>query len=97
MIRFTSGVTGSVSPAGPPARALLLYRFTGENEVDLMSTFVPEAFRGQGVAALLSQVTRTRTRTSQTLCWKMTEMCVSRLPSTSCWKRSSELTFPVGT
>uniref|UniRef100_A0A8C2X720 Protein NATD1 n=1 Tax=Cyclopterus lumpus TaxID=8103 RepID=A0A8C2X720_CYCLU len=35
--------------------AVLLYRFTGEKEVDLMSTFVPEAFRGQGVAALLSQ------------------------------------------
>uniref|UniRef100_A0A674PKZ9 Protein NATD1 n=1 Tax=Takifugu rubripes TaxID=31033 RepID=A0A674PKZ9_TAKRU len=48
-------VTGSVSSAGPPEGAVLLYRFTGENEVDLMSTFVPEAFRGRGVAALLSQ------------------------------------------
>ncbi|KAM7371446.1 hypothetical protein PAMP_008690 [Pampus punctatissimus] len=35
--------------------ATLLYRFTGEQEVDLMSTYVPESFRGQGVAALLSQ------------------------------------------
>lgn len=95
MIQFSSGVTGSVSSAGPPERAVLLYRFTGENEVDLMSTFVPEAFRGRGVAALLSQVTRTRT--SQTLRWEMTEMHVFRLPSTSWLKRSSELTFPVGT
>lgn len=83
MIQFTSGVTGSVSSAGPPERAVLLYRFTADNEVDLMSTFVPEAFRGRGVAALLSQVTRTRTRTSQTLWWNMTEMHVFRLPSTS--------------
>lgn len=36
--------------------AVLQYRFTGEKEVDLMSTYVPEAFRSQGVAALLSQV-----------------------------------------
>ncbi|XP_067427505.1 protein NATD1-like isoform X2 [Thunnus thynnus] len=36
-------------------RATLLYRFTGEKEVDLMSTYVPESFRGQGVAALLSK------------------------------------------
>ncbi|XP_051243378.1 protein NATD1-like isoform X1 [Dicentrarchus labrax] len=35
--------------------AVLRYRFTGEKEVDLMSTFVPETFRGQGVAAVLSQ------------------------------------------
>ncbi|KAI3359489.1 hypothetical protein L3Q82_013889 [Scortum barcoo] len=35
--------------------AVLYYRFTGEKEVDLMSTFVPETFRGQGVAAQLSQ------------------------------------------
>ncbi|XP_008292039.1 protein GTLF3B-like [Stegastes partitus] len=35
--------------------AVLHYRFTGTKEVDLMSTFVPETFRGQGVAALLSQ------------------------------------------
>uniref|UniRef100_UPI0037E996AD protein NATD1-like n=1 Tax=Semicossyphus pulcher TaxID=241346 RepID=UPI0037E996AD len=35
--------------------AVLLYRFTGEQEVDLMSTYVPETFRGRGVAALLSQ------------------------------------------
>ncbi|CAN9505986.1 unnamed protein product [Ophioblennius macclurei] len=35
--------------------AFLKYEFTGEKEVDLMSTFVPEMFRGHGVAALLSQ------------------------------------------
>ncbi|KAA8585512.1 hypothetical protein FQN60_004206 [Etheostoma spectabile] len=35
--------------------AVLYYRFTGEKEVDLMSTYVPASFRGQGVAALLSQ------------------------------------------
>lgn len=36
--------------------AVLHYRFTGEKEVDLMSTYVPETFRGRGVAAVLSQV-----------------------------------------
>ncbi|KAM7387542.1 hypothetical protein PAMA_009927 [Pampus argenteus] len=48
----------SVTPgrgAGSRECATLLYRFTGEQEVDLMSTYVPESFRGQGVAALLSQ------------------------------------------
>lgn len=35
---------------------MLHYRFTGEQEVNLLSTYVPEAFRGQGVAALLAQV-----------------------------------------
>ncbi|KAM9744881.1 protein NATD1-like isoform 1-T1 [Menidia menidia] len=40
---------------GVQEQAVLLYRFTAEKEVDLMSTFVPETFRGQGVAALLSQ------------------------------------------
>ncbi|KAF3699778.1 Protein NATD1 N-acetyltransferase domain-containing protein 1 [Channa argus] len=50
--RFT--VTPS-SGAGPRECAVLQYRFTGEKEVDLMSTYVPEAFRSQGVAALLSQ------------------------------------------
>ncbi|KAF6736687.1 Protein NATD1 [Oryzias melastigma] len=35
--------------------AVLLYKFTGEKEVDLMSTFVPETIRGQGAAAVLSQ------------------------------------------
>ncbi|KAM4717928.1 protein NATD1-like [Anableps anableps] len=35
--------------------AVLYYKFTGEKEVDLMSTFVPETFRGQGIAAVLSQ------------------------------------------
>lgn len=36
--------------------AVLRYRFTGEKEVDLMSTNVPESFRGRGVAAVLSKV-----------------------------------------
>lgn len=35
---------------------MLHYRYTGEKEVNLLSTYVPEAFRGQGVAALLTQV-----------------------------------------
>ncbi|XP_029364928.1 protein NATD1-like isoform X2 [Echeneis naucrates] len=35
--------------------AVLSYSFIGDKEVDLMSTYVPEALRGQGVAALLSQ------------------------------------------
>ncbi|XP_070780027.1 protein NATD1-like [Enoplosus armatus] len=43
------------SGAGAHDCAVLHYRFTGEKEVDLMSTYVPETFRGQGVAALLSQ------------------------------------------
>nr|XP_057904611.1 protein NATD1-like [Doryrhamphus excisus] len=48
----------TVSPAGGTGAnetATLLYRFTAPNQVDLMSTFVPESFRGQGVAALLSK------------------------------------------
>lgn len=52
-------MNGVLSSAASPEGAVLRYRFTGENEVELMSTFVPEAFRGRGVAALLSQVTRT--------------------------------------
>ncbi|KAF7227415.1 protein NATD1 isoform X2 [Nothobranchius furzeri] len=36
-------------------QAVLYYRFTGDKQVDLMSTFVPETFRGQRIAALLSQ------------------------------------------
>ncbi|XP_018517056.1 protein NATD1 [Lates calcarifer] len=43
------------SGAGTHECAVLSYKFTGEKEVDLMSTYVPETFRGQGVAALLSQ------------------------------------------
>lgn len=43
------------SGTGPSESAVLLYRFTAEKEVDLMSTYVPVSFRGQGVAALLSQ------------------------------------------
>ncbi|CAK6968878.1 protein NATD1-like [Scomber scombrus] len=48
----------SVSPdsgAGADECAVLRYKFTGEKEVDLMSTYVPESFRGQGIAAQLSQ------------------------------------------
>ncbi|KAM9843780.1 protein NATD1-like [Aulostomus maculatus] len=41
--------------AGADECATLRYRFTGDQEVDLMSTYVPESFRGQGVAALLAQ------------------------------------------
>ncbi|XP_047426828.1 protein NATD1-like [Mugil cephalus] len=43
------------SGAGAEECAVLQYKFTGEKEVDLMSTFVPEACRGQGVAAVLSE------------------------------------------
>ncbi|XP_041830123.1 protein NATD1-like [Melanotaenia boesemani] len=43
------------SGAGAHEYAVLHYRFIGEKQVDLMSTFVPESFRGQGVAAVLSQ------------------------------------------
>lgn len=54
MWTLTSGVSES---------AILIYRFTSANEVDLVSTFVPEACRGQGVAALLSKVTEQHSRT----------------------------------
>uniref|UniRef100_A0A3P8TPW8 Protein NATD1 n=1 Tax=Amphiprion percula TaxID=161767 RepID=A0A3P8TPW8_AMPPE len=43
------------SGAGVHECAVLHYSFIGNKEVDLMSTFVPDTFRGQGVAALLSQ------------------------------------------
>lgn len=43
-------------PTGSSDSAVLYYRFTGEKEVDLMSTYVPETFRGQGLAADLSRV-----------------------------------------
>ncbi|XP_029914288.1 protein NATD1-like [Myripristis murdjan] len=43
------------SGAGLGECAVLRYRFTGEKEVDLMSTNVPESFRGRGVAAVLSK------------------------------------------
>ncbi|XP_005814446.2 protein NATD1-like [Xiphophorus maculatus] len=51
--RFT--VTTGSSGEGDSECAVLCYRFTGQKEVDLMSTFVPETFRGQGIAAALSQ------------------------------------------
>ncbi|XP_063326936.1 protein NATD1-like [Pelmatolapia mariae] len=50
--RFT--VTAGSSTADHEC-GVLKYRFTGEKEVDLMSTFVPETYRGHGVAALLSR------------------------------------------
>ncbi|KAL0993347.1 hypothetical protein UPYG_G00106440 [Umbra pygmaea] len=40
---------------GKQDSAVLHYKFTGEKEVDLLSTDVPESFRGKGVAALLSK------------------------------------------
>ncbi|XP_008401801.1 protein NATD1-like isoform X2 [Poecilia reticulata] len=51
--RFT--VTTGSSGEGGSGCAVLHYRFTGQKEVDLMSTFVPETFRGRGVAAALAQ------------------------------------------
>ncbi|KAF0033243.1 protein NATD1 isoform X1 [Scophthalmus maximus] len=53
--RFTVAPGGSGAAAEARDCAVLSYRFTGEKEVDLMSTFVPETFRGRGVAALLTQ------------------------------------------
>ncbi|KAM3863977.1 protein NATD1-like [Diretmus argenteus] len=41
--------------AGNRECAVLRYRFTGEKELELISTHVPESFRGQGVAALLAK------------------------------------------
>ncbi|XP_034046085.1 protein NATD1-like [Thalassophryne amazonica] len=48
--RFTATPAG-----GSSERAALRYRYTAENQVDLTSTYVPELFRGQGIAALLTQ------------------------------------------
>uniref|UniRef100_A0AAY5KWD1 Protein NATD1 n=1 Tax=Esox lucius TaxID=8010 RepID=A0AAY5KWD1_ESOLU len=45
----------SLDVEGKQDNAVLRYRFTGEKEVDLFSTIVPESFRGKGVAALLSK------------------------------------------
>ncbi|XP_056144533.1 protein NATD1-like [Lampris incognitus] len=39
--------------------ARLRYAFTGEKEVDLLATYVPESFRGKGVAALLAKAAMT--------------------------------------
>ncbi|XP_061605269.1 protein NATD1-like [Phyllopteryx taeniolatus] len=50
--RFTVSTS---SRTGVSESAILSYRFTAADEVDLISTFVPEAYRGQGVAALLSK------------------------------------------
>ncbi|XP_034567916.1 protein NATD1-like [Notolabrus celidotus] len=52
--RFTVS-PGSSGTGTPEDQAILKYRYTGDREVDLMSTYVPEIFRGQGVAARLSQ------------------------------------------
>nr|XP_033945106.1 protein NATD1-like [Pseudochaenichthys georgianus] len=51
--RFT--VTPGSGAGGHAECAVLHYKFIGEKEVDLVSTYVPDTFRGQGVAALLSQ------------------------------------------
>ncbi|XP_029997683.1 protein NATD1-like [Sphaeramia orbicularis] len=51
--RFT--VAPGSGADGPQDHAVLYYKFIGENEVDLMSTYVPESYRGQGVAAILSK------------------------------------------
>ncbi|XP_075999410.1 protein NATD1-like [Genypterus blacodes] len=48
----------TVSPGvgeGSHESAVLCYKSTAEKEVDLSSTYVPESFRGRGVAALLSK------------------------------------------
>ncbi|KAG7271843.1 hypothetical protein CRUP_023753, partial [Coryphaenoides rupestris] len=53
-LRFTVSL-GGVEAGETQQCAVLRYKFTGERRVDLMSTAVPEAFRGAGVAALLSK------------------------------------------
>ncbi|KAK7938385.1 hypothetical protein WMY93_001711 [Mugilogobius chulae] len=47
----------TVSPpeSGKGEESVLSYRFTGDSEVELVSTFVPESSRGKGLAALLSK------------------------------------------
>eukprot|EP00064_Thunnus_orientalis_P021486 superscaffoldBa00006537_g21651 len=52
---FFPNVFFAVMAAGVKNAAVADRIFTGEKEVDLMSTYVPESFRGQGVAALLSK------------------------------------------
>lgn len=42
--------------SGSSGGAVLYYRFIGAKEVELMSTYVPETLRGQGLAADLSRV-----------------------------------------
>ncbi|XP_055079414.1 protein NATD1-like [Periophthalmus magnuspinnatus] len=53
--------------------AVLSYRFTGDKQVELMSTFVPESYRGRGLAALLSMAALDfvveEQLTAQVSCW----------------------------
>ncbi|CAL8271238.1 unnamed protein product [Lota lota] len=52
-LRFTvslGGEAGNIRQC-----AVLRYKFTNEKQVDLISTDVPEPFRGKGIAALLSK------------------------------------------
>lgn len=78
--------------------AVLHYRFTEEEQVDLMSTYVPEPLRGRGVAALLSQVGFSFLHFSSHQ-WNMLMlwMLFFRLLWSSWWRRTSRLTSPVGT
>ncbi|XP_055008848.1 protein NATD1-like [Boleophthalmus pectinirostris] len=58
---------------GEGQEAVLSYRFTGDQQVELMSTFVPEAFRERGLAALLSEAALDflveEQLTAQVSCW----------------------------
>uniref|UniRef100_A0A3B3ZPW0 Protein NATD1 n=1 Tax=Periophthalmus magnuspinnatus TaxID=409849 RepID=A0A3B3ZPW0_9GOBI len=57
----------------PGQEAVLSYRFTGDKQVELMSTFVPESYRGRGLAALLSKAALDfvveEQLTAQVSCW----------------------------
>uniref|UniRef100_A0A8K9VE76 Protein NATD1 n=1 Tax=Oncorhynchus mykiss TaxID=8022 RepID=A0A8K9VE76_ONCMY len=43
----------SINLDGHQDSAVLRYKFTSKKEVDLLSTYVPESFRGKGVAAAM--------------------------------------------
>uniref|UniRef100_A0A8C8M9Y4 Protein NATD1 n=1 Tax=Oncorhynchus tshawytscha TaxID=74940 RepID=A0A8C8M9Y4_ONCTS len=45
----------SINLDGHQDSAVLRYKFTSKKEVDLLSTYVPESFRGKGVADLLQK------------------------------------------
>uniref|UniRef100_A0A673XTL6 Protein NATD1 n=1 Tax=Salmo trutta TaxID=8032 RepID=A0A673XTL6_SALTR len=45
----------SINLDGHQDSAVLHYKFTSKKEVDLLSTYVPESFRGKCVTALLSK------------------------------------------
>ncbi|KAG7459366.1 hypothetical protein MATL_G00209870 [Megalops atlanticus] len=47
--------TVCLGDAGHPETAVLRYEFTGDREVHLLTTNVPMAFRGKGIAALLAK------------------------------------------